>query len=410
MDFQFYYLNSEKTISINDIKNIKAMKLNYKTIVLMSIFSLIMLAGCNMYTYSPPVMQTSYQNPQWAPPYYEGARYYYLPDIETYYDLSMNEFVFLNNGRWNYSRYLPSIYSGFDLYNCFTVVLNSNVYRPWMHHQYYISHYPRYYYRDYYDHSNYAYVRGFNENRRSAIYWEENERHKARSWDDRNVRENRNFQYSDEDRKQQRIVNDNETRRPVNDGYGRGQSEGENNRATGSTATRTNSTSTPTRSETTGNSSTRTTSTRSTSTGSNESENTRSAGTRSTTISGNNENVNNRVAETRSTTTTTSGNNENVNARVAETSSTTTIRSNNDNNNSEIRTNEDTRRQTSGPSEGGRTQSTNYYGRTIGKPVKVEKQMQEKPAASNTRRTVAQPSTSTSTRSSAGTSTRTSTR
>ncbi|MFA5849784.1 MAG: hypothetical protein WC833_07865 [Bacteroidales bacterium] len=147
------------------------------------------------------------ENPQWAPPYYSGARYYYLPDIECYYDLSNRNFIYLTDGRWFYTQNIPSMYSNFDLYNSFAIVLDINVYQPWMHHQYYVSHYPRYYYRDYYDHSNFPYVRGFNENRRSAIYWGENDRHRARKWDDQNVRTNRNFNYSKEDRQQQQNWN-----------------------------------------------------------------------------------------------------------------------------------------------------------------------------------------------------------
>lgn len=182
-------------------------RLKDAAVVVAILLSVFVFTGCNMYSYGTSGMQTSYDNPQWAPPYYEGARYYYLPDIESYYDLSMNEFIFLDNGRWYYSRNIPSIYAGFDLNDCFAIVLNNNVYEPWMHHQYYVSHYPRYYYRDYYDHSNIPYVRGFNENRRSAIYWNENERSRARSWDDGNLNENRHFRYTNEDRQQQRNTN-----------------------------------------------------------------------------------------------------------------------------------------------------------------------------------------------------------
>lgn len=148
---------------------------------------------------------SDYQNPHWAPPYYQGARYYYIPDIETYFDLATGEFIFLYNGRWSYSSQLPSIYASFDLDNCFTVVLNTGVFQPWRHHQYYISHYPRYYYRDYYDFSGFPYVRGYNENLRRAMYWDEHQRHRSRDWNDRNIREKRNFKYSYEDRRDQDI-------------------------------------------------------------------------------------------------------------------------------------------------------------------------------------------------------------
>ena len=175
-----------------------------KTALLVSILLFVLFFyACDLYTYVTPSTEVSYTNPSWAPPYYQGVRYYYLPDIETYYDLSTGEFVYLNDGQWSYSQDLPSIYSGYDLDNCFTVALDYNVYQPWMHHQYYVSHYPRYYYRDYYDHSNIPNVRGFNENNKSAIYWSESERGHARNWDSENLNKNHQFTYSKPDRQQQ---------------------------------------------------------------------------------------------------------------------------------------------------------------------------------------------------------------
>ncbi len=167
------------------------------------LLSALLFTGCNTYRQGTYDSQSSYENPQWAPSYYDGARYYYLPDIECYYDRYTREFIFLDHAQWIYSPYISSFYPDFNLNNSFVVVVNSNIYQPWMHHQYYVSHFPRYYYRDYYDHSNFPYVRGFNENSKSAIYWSENERDRARSWDDENQRTGRQFRYSKEDRLQQ---------------------------------------------------------------------------------------------------------------------------------------------------------------------------------------------------------------
>ncbi|BBD45044.1 Hypothetical protein (Precursor) [Petrimonas sp. IBARAKI] len=145
-------------------------------------------------------------NPAWAPDYYFGTRYYYFPDIETYYDLGTRNFVYLNNGRWLFVPTLPPIYAAFNLNNAFIVIVNRSVYTPWMHHHYYNSHYPRYYYIDYYDFSNIPYVRGYNENGRRAVYWREAERNHAREWGDRNIREGRKFKYSTDDRRVQQEV------------------------------------------------------------------------------------------------------------------------------------------------------------------------------------------------------------
>jgi len=145
-------------------------------------------------------------NPAWAPDYYFGTRYYYFPDIETYYDLATRNFVYLYNGHWLFVPALPPIYSTFNLHNAFIVIVNRSVHTPWMHHHYYNSHYPRYYYIDYYDFSNIPYVRGYNENGRRAVYWREAERNRAREWGDRSIREGRKFKYSTDDRRVQQEV------------------------------------------------------------------------------------------------------------------------------------------------------------------------------------------------------------
>ena len=99
-----------------------------------------------------------------------------MPDIEVYYDLSDQEFIYLDNGQWIYSYSLPPIYSWYDLYNGFVIALNFNVYQPWMHHQFYASHYPRYYYRNIYRNDEMATIRGFNENERKPFYWKPGDR------------------------------------------------------------------------------------------------------------------------------------------------------------------------------------------------------------------------------------------
>ena len=185
--------------------------------VAVMLLSLTIFNGCNTYRQGTDRTQTRYENPQWGPSYYNGTRYYYFPDIETYYDIYNREFIYLNRAQWIYSPYLPLIYPDFNLNNSFVVVVNSNIYQPWMHHQYYVSHFPGYYYRDYYDRSNFPYVRGYNENSSSAIYWAENERDRARSWNDENLRTGRQFKYSKEDRLQQRSMNYSDSYRQSSD-------------------------------------------------------------------------------------------------------------------------------------------------------------------------------------------------
>jgi hypothetical protein len=119
-----------------------------------------------------------YANPLWAPSYFNGVRYYYLPDIEVYYDLSEQEFVYLDNGQWLFSPVLPPVFSSYDLYNGFVISLNLSVYQPWMHHQYYVSHYPRFYYHNIYHGTDITSIRGFNETERKPIYWKQEDRNR----------------------------------------------------------------------------------------------------------------------------------------------------------------------------------------------------------------------------------------
>ncbi|WEK17467.1 MAG: hypothetical protein P0Y49_11740 [Candidatus Pedobacter colombiensis] len=63
--------------------------------------------------------------PLWGPVGYDYVDYYYLPDIECYYNVSRQEFIYLDNNRWIFSASLPSRYRGYDLYNGYKVVVNS---------------------------------------------------------------------------------------------------------------------------------------------------------------------------------------------------------------------------------------------------------------------------------------------
>ena len=61
--------------------------------------------------------------PQWGPVGYTEARYYYLPDIETYYDVQSSVFIYYEDGAWFRRTYLPTRYQYYDLYRGYKVVL-----------------------------------------------------------------------------------------------------------------------------------------------------------------------------------------------------------------------------------------------------------------------------------------------
>lgn len=61
--------------------------------------------------------------PSWGPVGYSNVEYYYLPDVEAYYDIRASKFIYLNNGGWIRARYLPGNFRNYDLYNGYKVVL-----------------------------------------------------------------------------------------------------------------------------------------------------------------------------------------------------------------------------------------------------------------------------------------------
>jgi hypothetical protein len=74
--------------------------------------------------------------PQWGPVGYSEVSYYYLPDVQSYYDIREQQFIFLSNGVWIRSHNLPNRYRNYNLYNGYKVVLNDyHGTRPYGHYQ-----------------------------------------------------------------------------------------------------------------------------------------------------------------------------------------------------------------------------------------------------------------------------------
>jgi len=61
--------------------------------------------------------------PQWGPVGYSEARYYYLPDVEAYYDVPSSMFIYFNGVTWIHRTSLPSRYRNYDLYHGYKVVM-----------------------------------------------------------------------------------------------------------------------------------------------------------------------------------------------------------------------------------------------------------------------------------------------
>lgn len=80
--------------------------------------------------------------PVWGPVGYDYAEYYYIPDIDAYYDVPNRTYVYYDNSRWVTMRSLPPRYQSIDLYNVHKVVINAP--SPWTHHDQYRTQYSRY--------------------------------------------------------------------------------------------------------------------------------------------------------------------------------------------------------------------------------------------------------------------------
>jgi hypothetical protein len=82
------------------------------------------------------------RQPIWGPTGYDHVEYYYMPDIEVYYNVPQHRFFYNERGRWISSYSLPSRYRGHDLYNSYKVVVNEP--RPYRNHTMYKDKYASY--------------------------------------------------------------------------------------------------------------------------------------------------------------------------------------------------------------------------------------------------------------------------
>ncbi|MDI1255803.1 MAG: hypothetical protein PSV16_06860 [Flavobacterium sp.] len=61
--------------------------------------------------------------PDWAPAAPVEVNYYYLPDVDSYYDVRESQYIYYGGGRWIHSRTLPVRYRNYDPYHGRTIVL-----------------------------------------------------------------------------------------------------------------------------------------------------------------------------------------------------------------------------------------------------------------------------------------------
>ncbi len=64
------------------------------------------------------------EQPIWGPAGYDRVDFYYLPDIEAYYNVPQRRYYYQENGRWVNRTLLPPRYRGYNLYTAHKVVMN----------------------------------------------------------------------------------------------------------------------------------------------------------------------------------------------------------------------------------------------------------------------------------------------
>jgi len=80
--------------------------------------------------------------PVWGPVGYDYVDYYYLPDLDVYYNVPRQQFVYFDFGRWIFAASLPSRFGQYDLFNTYKVVINER--NPWLRNTYYRNQYRGY--------------------------------------------------------------------------------------------------------------------------------------------------------------------------------------------------------------------------------------------------------------------------
>ena len=85
------------------------------------------------------------RQPAWGPVGYDYVEYYYIPELNIYFDVE-NELFYYRYGRgWIESPYLPARYARYDFYSLYKVVLN-DVIDPWRYNRHHRRRYARYRY------------------------------------------------------------------------------------------------------------------------------------------------------------------------------------------------------------------------------------------------------------------------
>lgn len=80
--------------------------------------------------------------PIWGPTGYDYVDYYYLPDLDIYYYVPQQQWIYSEGGRWITASVLPPRYRNYDLYGMHKVVINEP--KPYLRNQTYRTKYAQF--------------------------------------------------------------------------------------------------------------------------------------------------------------------------------------------------------------------------------------------------------------------------
>ena len=75
------------------------------------------------YSFAQVSVNVNVGTPAWGVPV-TTERYYYIPDIETYYDIPSREYIYMHNGVWVRSVSVPVIYRNYDFHRGRKIVIH----------------------------------------------------------------------------------------------------------------------------------------------------------------------------------------------------------------------------------------------------------------------------------------------
>ncbi len=84
---------------------------------------LLVAIVCIAFASTQAQVKTTVTLPDWGVAGHDDATYYYIPDIESYYDVRTGNYIYMDNGKWTKTTTLPVAYKDYDLYDGYKVVI-----------------------------------------------------------------------------------------------------------------------------------------------------------------------------------------------------------------------------------------------------------------------------------------------